>query len=146
MAHTSRRPIIVETKNVKIGQVISEEIQITDAMVRAFADLSGDHNPVHLDDAFAAQTRFKQRIAHGMISGALISRLLANEFPGGIYLSQNIKFIAPVYINDVIQFQLKLTNIRAEKNILSIETNAYRKSNNEQVAKGEAIVMYPAPL
>jgi 3-hydroxybutyryl-CoA dehydratase len=66
--------------NLQIGDVFSTSKQITDAVVRAFAELSGDYNPIHLDEEFAAKTRFKRRIAHGMISGALISAVLGYEF------------------------------------------------------------------
>ncbi|HEY0659389.1 MAG TPA: MaoC family dehydratase, partial [Pyrinomonadaceae bacterium] len=90
--------------NLQIGDVFSTSKQITDAVVRAFAELSGDYNPIHLDEEFAAKTRFKRRIAHGMISGALISAVLGYEFKERrvVYLSQTMRFVAPVYIDDTV--------------------------------------------
>jgi hypothetical protein len=75
---------------------------ITDEMIRSFAVLTGDNNPVHLDDTYAATTRFGRRIAHGMIAAGLISAMLANDLPGPgtVYLSQTLKFKAPVYPGD----------------------------------------------
>jgi len=114
---------------------------VTDKMVHQFAEMSGDHNPIHLDDAYAAQTRFKKRIAHGMIVGALISRSLVEGIgKGGIYLSQSMKFVNPVFIDDTLKIQLKVTGLRKESHIATIETNAV-KSTGEMVVKGEAIIL-----
>ena len=75
---------------------------ITDEMVRSFATLTGDTNPVHLDEIYAATTRFGKRIAHGMLAASLISAALANDLPGPgtVYLSQSLQFKAPVYPGD----------------------------------------------
>ncbi len=129
----------------QIGDSKAIEVQITDSMVRDFAKLSGDFNPIHLDDAFAATTRFKRRIAHGMIAAGLISRAVATELPGAgaVYLSQTLKFTAPVFIDDVIIIELKVKAIREEKNILTLETICRRKSNGETVLEGEALVLAP---
>jgi 3-hydroxybutyryl-CoA dehydratase len=128
----------------QVGQSAKIQVKVTDAMVRAFAELSGDKNPIHLDDAFAAQSRFKKRIAHGMITGALISRALATELPGpgAIYLSQSLKFTAPVFVDEEISINLTISGIREDKNILTLETIA-QKLTGETVAKGEATVMVP---
>ena len=129
----------------QIGDSKAIEVQITDSLVRDFAKLSGDFNPIHLDDAFAATTRFKRRIAHGMIAAGLISRAVATELPGAgaVYLSQTLKFTAPVFIDDVIIIELKVKAIREEKNILTLETICRRKSNGETVLEGEALVLAP---
>ena len=90
--------------DLKIGDKFSTTKQITDSVVRAFAELSGDYNPIHLDEEFAAKTHFGRRIAHGMISGALISAVLGYEFKERkiVYLSQTMKFTAPVFIDDTV--------------------------------------------
>ncbi len=82
-----------------IGQQFSTSREVTDEFVRKFADVSGDYNPIHLDEEFAKKTRFGRRIAHGMLSGAFISAVLGNEFKDLkiVYLSQTMKFTAPVY-------------------------------------------------
>jgi acyl dehydratase len=132
-------------KDIDVGHTASFTTQITDQMVQQFADLSGDRNPIHLDDEYASKSRFKQRIAHGMIVGGLISRALVDGIGhGGIYLGQTLKFVNPVFINDVVTVTIKITGIRKEKGIATVETNAY-KANGDIVVKGEAIIMMNAP-
>jgi acyl dehydratase len=128
--------------DLKIGNKFSTTKQITDAVVRAFAELSGDYNPIHLDEEFARNTRFGKRIAHGMISGALISAVLGYEFKERkiVYLSQTMKFVAPVFIDDTITATATVTNIREDKPIITLET-VCTKQNGEIVVKGEAAVM-----
>jgi 3-hydroxybutyryl-CoA dehydratase len=128
--------------NLKIGDQFSKSKQITDEIVRRFAELSGDYNPIHLDDEFAANTRFGRRIAHGMISGALISAVLGNEFKERkiVYLSQTMKFVAPVFIDDTVTATGTITNLREDKPIVTLET-VCTNQNGEVVVKGEAMVM-----
>lgn len=125
----------------KIGDQRSVTVQVTDKMVHQFAEMSGDFNPIHLDDNYAKTTRFGRRIAHGMICGALISRALAMELgPGGIYLSQNMKFLQPVFVDDTVIIELRVQTLREEKGIASIET-IVKKPTGEICVKGEAMIM-----
>lgn len=128
--------------NLKIGDIFSTSKQITDAVVRAFAEISGDFNPIHLDDEFAAKTQFGKRIAHGMISGALISAVLGNEFREKkiVYLSQTMKFIAPVFIDDTVTATATVINIREDKPIVTIESICTNQ-NGEKVVVGEGKIM-----
>lgn len=128
--------------DLKIGDKFSTSKQITDAVVRAFAELSGDFNPIHLDEEFAAKTRFGKRIAHGMISGALISAVLGYELKDRkiVYLSQTLKFTAPVFIDDTVTATAIVTNVREDKNIVIVETICTNQ-NGEMVVKGEAAIM-----
>ncbi|HEX8264299.1 MAG TPA: MaoC family dehydratase [Pyrinomonadaceae bacterium] len=128
--------------DLKIGDKFSTSKQITDSVVRAFADLSGDYNPIHIDEEFAKTTRFGRRIAHGMISGALISAVLGYEFKERrvVYLSQTMKFVAPVFIDDTVTATATVTNIRKDKNIVTLET-VCNNQNGETTLKGEAVVM-----
>ena len=128
--------------DLKIGDKFSTSKQITDSVVRAFAELSGDYNPIHLDEEFAKNTRFGKRIAHGMISGALISAVLGYEFKERrvVYLSQTMKFVAPVFIDDTVTATATVTNIREGKNIVTLET-VCTNQNGETTLKGEAVVM-----
>lgn len=128
--------------NLKIGDKFSTSKQITDAVVRAFAELSGDFNPIHLDEEFAAKTQFGKRIAHGMISGALISAVLGNEFREKkiVYLSQTMKFIAPVFIDDTVTATATVIDIREDKPIVTIET-VCTNQNGEKVVIGEGKIM-----
>ena len=128
--------------NVKVGDKFSRSRVVTDELVRQFADLSGDHNPIHLDEEFARSTRFGRRIAHGMLSGALISAVLGYEFKERkiVYMSQTMKFTAPVYIGDTVMTTAIVTSIREDKNIVTIET-VCTKQDGTVAVKGEAVVM-----
>ena len=128
--------------DLKIGDSFSTSRIVTDEIIRKFADVSGDYNPIHLDDEFAAKTRFGKRIAHGMLSGAFISAVLGNEFRERkiIYLSQTMKFVAPVFIDDTVTATGTITNIREDKGIVTLETTCTNQ-NGETLVKGEAAVM-----
>lgn len=116
-------------------------VKVTDQMVRQFAEMCGDFNPIHLDEEYAKKTRFGRRIAHGMIVGALFSRALNETMGGGgIYLGQNMKFTSPVYIDDEITIELHVTNMRTERGLANVETLA-KKTNGEICVKGEATIM-----
>lgn len=127
--------------DLQIGDQFSATKQITDAVVRAFAELSGDYNPIHLDEEFAAKTQFKRRIAHGMISGALISGVLGYEFKERkiAYLAQTMQFVAPVFIDDTITATATVKHIREDKPIVTIETVCINQSG-ETVVTGEGVV------
>ncbi|MBC7742949.1 MAG: MaoC family dehydratase [Bdellovibrionaceae bacterium] len=131
----------VDASTHDVGFKATETIQVTDKMVRQFSEMSGDINPIHLDDAYAATTRFKKRIAHGMILGALISRLLNEKIgSGGIYLAQTLKFTNPVFIDDQIVFELHITKLHKTRGLGTVETIA-KKTTGEIVCKGEATIM-----
>jgi len=128
--------------NLKIGDKFSRERLVTDELVRAFAELSGDHNPIHVDEEFAKTTRFGRRIAHGMLSGAFISAVLGYEFAKRkiVYLSQTMRFTAPVFIGDTITATATVTHIREDKPIVTLETLCTNQ-NGEVTLRGEALVM-----
>ena len=126
----------------KIGDSASISKTITDEEIQAFADVSEDHNPLHLDDEYAAKTRFGRRIAHGMLSASLISAVLGNELPGAgsVYLSQTLKFVKPVFPGDRVTARVTVTGVRDDKPILTLETVCVNQ-HNEPVLKGEATVL-----
>jgi 3-hydroxybutyryl-CoA dehydratase len=123
------------------GMEASVAKTITNDDVLAFADLSGDVNPVHLDDDFAAGTVFKRRIAHGFLTGALFSTALGTKLPGPgcIYLSQGLKFRGPVYIGDEVVATVKVTSIDPEKARVTLACDC--AVNGKTVLDGEAIMM-----
>jgi 3-hydroxybutyryl-CoA dehydratase len=127
---------------MKVGDVFRRSREITDELIRAFAELSGDFNPIHLDEDFAAGTRFGKRIAHGMLSGAFISAVLGYELGERkiVYLQQTMRFVAPVYIGDTITTTATVKKIREEKGIITVETNCTNQ-DGVTVVQGEAIVM-----
>ncbi|MDQ1610097.1 MAG: 3-hydroxybutyryl-CoA dehydratase [Pyrinomonadaceae bacterium] len=132
--------------NFKVGDTAAITKTITDADIHTFADLIGDHNSVHLDDEFAARTRFGRRIAHGMLGASLISAALGEKLPGRgtVYLSQTFKFLAPVYPGDQITARVTVLKVREDKNILTLET-VCEKESGEQVITGEAVVLLDEP-
>ncbi len=128
--------------DLKAGDTFTKTRTVTDELVRAFAEVSGDFNPIHLDNDFAANTRFGQRIAHGMLSGAFISAVLGYEFRERkiVYLSQTMKFVAPVYLGDTITTTATVKNIREEKGIVTLETTC-TKQDGTVTLTGQAMVM-----
>jgi 3-hydroxybutyryl-CoA dehydratase len=124
------------------GDKASRTTIITDEMIRAFAALTGDSNPVHLDDAYAAGTRFGRRIAHGMIAAGLISAALANDLPGPgtVYRSQTLQFKAPVYPGDTITTTVEVKAVRPDKPIVTLVT-VCKNQDNVVVLEGEAVVL-----
>lgn len=128
--------------NLKIGDSFSTSREVTDELVRKFADVSGDYNPLHLDDEFAANTRFGKRIAHGMLSGAFISAVLGYELSDRkiVYLSQTLKFTKPVFIGDTVTATATVISIREDKPVVTLET-VCTNQNGDVLVKGEAAVM-----
>lgn len=128
--------------NLKIGDTASLSKTITEKEVQLFGELTGDFNPVHFDGEFARSTRFGKRIAHGMLGASLISTVLANQLPGSgtVYLSQTLKFIAPVYLDDTVTVTVIVTDVKGSKPIVTLET-VCTNQNGETVIKGEAVVL-----
>ncbi|MFY9174642.1 MAG: MaoC family dehydratase [Peptococcia bacterium] len=131
-------------EELQIGQKASLSKTITDEVIRAFADVSEDRNPLHLDEEFAKDTIFKERIAHGMITAGLISAVIGTQLPGlnTIYLKQDLNFTAPVKIGDTITVEVEVLEKLEKKNV-RLSTIA-RNQNGDVVVKGEAIVKKPA--
>ena len=128
--------------NFTEGQSASLTRTVSAADVEAFARLTGDNNPVHLDDTYAATTRFGRRIAHGMLAVSYISAVLGTTFPspGTIYLSQNVSFLAPVYLGDTITATVTVSKFRAEKGVLTLLTEC-RNQDGVKVVDGMAVVL-----
>ena len=125
--------------NFKIGDFKQSSTLVTENMVNTFANISGDHNPVHLDSEYASTTIFKEKIAHGILVSGFISALIANEIPGNgsIYLKQNLEFKAPVKLNDTVI--TKITILDIEKNKYFLQTDFFVKE--VQVIQGTSLVL-----
>ena len=128
---------------VQVGDSHSFTREITAHDIETFADLVGDHNPVHMDEAYAATTRFGRRIAHGMLSAGLISAAIANGWPGTIYLSQTLQFRAPVYLGDTVTTQVTIATVRSDKPIVTFRTVCHNQDDT-LVVEGEAVCLIPA--
>jgi acyl dehydratase len=130
---------------ITIGQTAMYSKLVQEQDIQLFAAASGDVNPVHLNEDFAAGTMFKGRIAHGMLTGALISAALAMELPGPgtIYLSQSLRFRLPVRIGDTITIKLEVTDKQDKRQFVTLDCNAYNQ-DDKLVASGSAEVMAPS--
>ena len=104
-------------EDLQLNQTDKIERKITEKDIDNFAKLTGDNNPVHTNLDFAKKTIFKQKVAHGFLSASLISTLIATKLPGpgSIYLSQNLKFLAPVFIDDLVRVKVTVKEIDHEK-------------------------------
>lgn len=125
----------------KVGDIARSTREIIESDLVEFARLSGDSNPIHLDDVYAAKTVFKRRIAHGLFLGSFISALIASEMPGegAIYLKQSLSFKSPAFLNDVIVTEIEILELNEEKNSLLLKTTC--KTNEDRVViVGEALV------
>ncbi len=124
------------------GQSASLTRVVTAADVEGFAAVTGDTNPVHLDETYAAGTRFGRRIAHGMLAVSYISAILGTKFPGPgtIYLSQSVSFLAPVYLGDTITATVTVSKFRAEKGVLTLLTQCTNQ-DGVKVVDGQAVVL-----
>lgn len=127
---------------IEIGETASFTRKVTNEDLFDFAALTGDVNPIHLDEDYASTTMFKGRIGHGILTVGFISTLIGTILPGKnvIYLSQNCRFTAPVRIGDTIRVVGKVIDKRADKKIITIETNVYNQ-RDERVLDGSAVVM-----
>lgn len=134
----------VPIQEIQIGQKATYSKTCTEADIQLFATVSGDVNPVHLDAEYAKGTVFEQRIAHGMYTGALVSAALALELPGPgtIYLGQELKFKAPVFIGDEITVTLEVESVREDKAIVGLICTC-SKQDGTVVAQGKATVIAP---
>jgi len=127
---------------INIGDTFETKRQMTDEMIRGFADLTGDHNPIHLDEAYASRTRFGGRIAHGMLTASFISAVLGEEMNVReiIYLGQTLRFRAPVYIGDTVTAKARVRHIREDKPVVTLDTTC-ENQKGEVLIEGEAVIM-----
>jgi 3-hydroxybutyryl-CoA dehydratase len=127
---------------LNIGEKASLKKQITEADVLRFAEVTGDKNPIHIDPEYARQTRFKERIAHGMLTASLISAVIGTRLPGpgNIYVSQSLEFKAPVKFGDVIEAEVAIIEKIPERNRVRLKT-VCRNQDGTVVLEGEAVVL-----
>ena len=130
-------------EDLSVGMAAVYAKTITDADIVLFAGVTGDNNPVHLNDEYAKTTMFKGRIAHGMLSAGFISAVLGTKLPGPgcIYINQNLKFKAPVRVGDTVTTRVTITDIIAEKRRVTLKTEC--AVGDTVVVDGEATVMVP---
>jgi acyl dehydratase len=129
---------------ITVGQTATYSKLIEERDVQLFAAVSGDVNPVHLDPAFAATTQFESCIAHGMLSGAVISAAIAMELPGPgtIYLGQSMRFRLPVRLDDTITVNLEVIDKKDKRGFVTLDCNVFNQ-DDQLVVTGTAEVMAP---
>ena len=117
---------------------------ITDRDIEQFAEISTDHNPVHLDDDYARDTIFEGRIAHGMLTAGLVSAVIGEQLPGHgtIYMSQNLKFLAPVRPGDLVHAEVRVVDMVIDKRRVTLDCRC--EVNGKNVLVGEAMVLAPS--
>ena len=122
-----------------VGQVATRSLEVTAERVRMYADITGDRNPLHFDEGFAAMTPFGRLVAHGGFATGVLHALVAEEMPGPgtVFLSQNWKFTAPVFIGDTITATAEVASMHASKPVCSLRIRVDR-DDGETVLEGEA--------
>lgn len=131
-------------EDLSVGMSAAFAKTVTEADIAAFAGVSGDFNPVHINEEFAKTTMFKGRIAHGMLSGAFISTVFGMKMPGPgcIYVSQLLKFKAPVKIGDTVTARVEVTGTNPDKKFVTFKTTC--SVGDKIVVDGEATLMVPS--
>lgn len=131
-------------EDIAIGMSAAFAKTVTEADIFAYAGLSGDFNPVHVNDEFARDSFFKGRIAHGMLSASFISTVLGMRLPGPgcVYVSQSLRFRAPVRIGDTVTALVEVTETSPAKRFVTLRTVC--SVGGKPVIEGEAVVMVPA--
>ncbi len=130
-------------KEISIRQLEEFEVKISNTIVDDFAKISGDFNPIHLDEEFASKTTFGKRIVHGMLLASFFSRLVGMKIPGknGIYFSQSLNFRKPCFIGDVIKVIGTVIDKSESTKIVTLKTELFNQ-NNECLVDGESKVLY----
>jgi 3-hydroxybutyryl-CoA dehydratase len=137
-------PVTLDINTFSIDQTIETTNTTTKEDVHLFAQVTGDTNPVHLDDDYAATTSFGKTIAHGMLTAGFISAAIGTRLPGPgcIYLEQSLKFRAPVFIGDTVTTRLTIVDINVRRKRLTLKTECI--VNDKVVVSGEAVIMIPS--
>lgn len=132
----------LKVDNFYVGQEIVEEKVFKKSEVSLFAEITGDDNPLHIDDDFASKSRFGATIVHGILVAGLFSKIIGTQLPGqgSIYLEQNLKFLKPVYVGKPVFVKVRITDIIPEKKIFTLETNVY-DDNDTMLVSGNAKIL-----
>ena len=127
---------------LEVGQFAEHTKTVTETDVVMYAGITGDFNPMHVNQAYAEKTRFGGRLAHGMLTAGLISAVLGTRLPGegSIYMSQSLRFMRPVRIGDTITARIEVIELLPDKQRVRLATSC-RNQHQEKVLDGEALVM-----
>lgn len=133
----------VPFEEIEIGMEAGYSQTVTDADIKAFAGVSGDRNPVHVDEVYAENSRYKKRIAHGLMTASYFSALFGTKIPGEgcVYVSQSLNFKRPVYLGDTVTATVEVTSLDRNKRRIFFKTTC--KVKNKVVTDGEAEIFVP---
>lgn len=133
----------IPLEDIKVGMLASYSQTITDSDIKNFAGVSGDRNPVHVDEKYAEESRFKRRIAHGLMTASYFSALFGTKIPGHgcVYVEQTLRFKRPVYINDTVTATVEVTSVDLENR--RVFFNTYCTVKSKIVTSGEAEIYVP---
>ena len=133
----------IDISKIKINQHVQVEKKMTLDMVKQFASISNDYNPVHLDKNYASKSRYKKQIIHGLMASSLFSGLFGTRLPGEgcVYKSQNIKFKRPIYIDDLVLAKVEVKDVNIDKKIIYFSTRCF--VNGKTVIDGDAEIFVP---
>ena len=131
-------------EDIEIGMIRSLRKEVTDHDIALFAEVTTDRNPVHLDEAYAQDTRFGGRIAHGMLTAGLVSAVIGEQLPGhgAVYLGQSLRFLGPVRPGDTVHAEVEVTAVDYAKRRVTLDTRCM--VNGAKVLAGEALVLAPS--
>ena len=131
---------------LSVGQQAARELTVTDEMVRAYAEITGDRNPLHFDAEFTARTRFKRLMAQGGITTGLLHALVAMDMPGpgSVFIRQSWTFPRPVYIGETIRAQATVKSVRERRNMAELDFTIVNQ-DGETVLEGQATVYQAEP-
>ncbi len=134
----------IDFEKISVGMTASYSQTITDADIKAYAGLSGDHNPIHVDIDFAKSSHFGNRIAHGLIPAGFFSAMFGTRLPGPgcVYVNQSLNFKKPVYIDDTVVAEIKVLSIDIDRRRVFFETTC--RVGDSTVISGEAEIFVPA--
>ncbi len=133
----------IPIERISVGMSSSYSQTITDADIKRFAGISGDHNPIHVDENYASESRYGKRLAHGLMTASFFSALFGTKLPGPgcVYVSQTLNFKRPVYIDDTVVAVIVVIKVDIEKNRVFFETTC--KVKNKVVTSGSAEIYIP---
>tara|TARA_Y100000996_G_scaffold414950_1_gene407510 strand:- start:1077 stop:1487 length:411 start_codon:yes stop_codon:yes gene_type:complete len=135
--------IKVDITDIRPGDFAEIKKKMTLEMVKNFAIISGDYNPVHLDEKYASKSRYKKQIIHGLMATSLFSGLFGTKLPGEgcVYKSQNIRFKRPIYINDLVTARIEVISVELKSKVISFETKCL--VNKKIMIDGESEIFVP---
>ena len=133
-------------EDLKLGMSALYSRTITDTDLRNFSGVTGDTNPMHLNEEYARETRFKRCIVHGMLTASMLSTVIGTKLPGpgGLYVSQTLNFKLPVYVGDTVYAKAEIIELLVERRRIRLSTTC--TVNNQIVLEGEALVQLPKSI